>query len=246
MQQSLSGRVALVTGASRGIGCGIALELAQQGACVVALARDAAALSALVSESSVENTRFIPHACDLSDARAIAPLAAMVSERFGRLDILISNAAIMGPRTTLGEVSEDDWAAVFATNVTANWRLIRHLNPLLLQSDAPRAVFMTSGSGSKLAPGRGVYAISKSALDAVVRTYAAEAEGTKLRVMLCNPGPTRTGMRPSIKPDEDPLSLPTPADIARAIIPMCQPEWQENGKFFDVPENALLSFRGPA
>lgn len=246
MTQKLAGRVALVTGASRGVGYGIALELARQGAIVVALARSQAALKPLCDEIAGLGGTIMPHGCDLGDASAIAPLAALISEKFGRLDILVANAAIMGPRSLLGEVSEQEFAEVFATNVAANWRLIRHFGPLMRKSDTPRAVFMTSGSGSKLAPGRGVYAISKSALDAVVRTWAAEAAGTPLRVMLCNPGPTRTDMRASIKPHEDPMSLKTPADHAPKIAAMCAPDWTQNGKFYDCPKDALLSFRGPA
>ena len=243
MSVSLSGRVALVTGASRGIGKGIAEELAQHGALVIALSR----LAPESSEAAVfENGGTIVHyACDLGEAGAFAPLAEMIVSRWGRLDILVSNAAIMGPRVNLETLTEEDWQVVFATNVTANWRLIKSLGPLMQASDAPRAVFLTSGSGTRLAPGRGAYAISKAALDAIVRTWAAEAEGTKLRVMLANPGPMRTDMRAAIKPEEDPMSLKTPADLAPKIAAMCAADWTVNGKFYDFPQDRVLTFRGP-
>jgi len=240
--RELAGKVAFVTGASRGIGA-IALELARQGARVIAVARSLAALESLRGKGV--DDRIVPHACDLGDAAATLALARHASQ-FGRLDILVSNAATMGPRVNLGALDEADWRGVMAANVDANWRLIRDLGPLLQRSQAPRAVFLTSGSGSRLAPGRGAYAISKAALDAIVRTWAAEAEGTNLRVMLVNPGPTRTDMRAAIKPDEDPMTLPAPARLAPKIAHMCSPEWQENGLFYDFPRDALLRYREPA
>ncbi len=236
-------RIAVVTGASRGIGHAVAMELARQGARVIAVARSLEALANQRGNGFDE--RIVPHACDLGDIGASQALADRVSP-FGRLDILVSNAATMGPRVNLGALREDDWRGVMAANVDANWRLIRDLGPLLQRSDAPRAVFLTSGSGSRLAPGRGAYAISKAALDAIVRTWAAEAEGTSLRVMLVNPGPTRTDMRASIKPDEDPMTLPAPAELAPKIAAMCSPDWRENGLFYDFPRDALLRYREPA
>ncbi len=246
MVQSLKGRIALVTGASRGIGRGIALELGRRGASVIAVARDEASLSPVCADISELGGQAFACACDLSMTDSIVSLGQLIAKDWGHLDILVSNAAMMGPRTTLDQITEAEWEAVFTTNVTANWLLIRELGHLMLKADTPRAVFLTSGSGSKLSPGRGVYAISKSALDAVVRTWAAEAEATKLRVMLCNPGPARTSMRASIMPDEDPLSLRTPEEIAPQIARMCMPQWQENGKFYDVPRDKILEFRGPA
>jgi NAD(P)-dependent dehydrogenase (short-subunit alcohol dehydrogenase family) len=174
-------------------------------------------------------------------------LADFVRSKWKRLDILVANAAIMGPRTMLGSLGDDDWCEVIDTNVTANWRLIRHFDALLREAEVGRAVFVTSGAGSrgKMAAGRGAYAISKAALDALARSYATETENSRVRVMLCNPGPLRTELRASIAPDEDPLSLKTPADFAPKVAQLCQPTWTQTGKVYDFPQDRVLEFRGP-
>ncbi len=246
MSIDLAGRYALVTGASRGIGHGLAKALADAGATVMATARDLRSLNGLVAETRGARGVVVPFAGDLSQGVSIRECAAQIAADFGRLDILIANAAMMGARCKLADISEDEWAQIFATNVTAAWRLVKYVGPPMQKSASPRAIFLTSGSGSKLAPGRGAYAISKAALDAVVRTWAAEAEGTPMRVMLVNPGPMRTDMRASIMPNEDPLSLKTPADLAPKILPMCAESWTQNGVFYDFPRDAILEFRGPA
>lgn len=243
--KSLNGKVALVTGASRGIGRGVAAELARQGAQVVAVARTAQSLSGLMQELGPS---CYPAPCDLSSGDDLKKLAHFVKEKWKRLDVLVANAAIMGPRTTLGKLEDEDWREVIDTNLTANWRLIRKFDALLRASDAGRAVFVTSGSGSrgKMAPGRGAYAISKAALDALARSYASETEDSRVLVMLCNPGPLRTELRASIAPDEDPMSLRTPADFAPKVVQMCLPSWTQTGLLYDFPQDRLLEFRGPA
>jgi len=135
---------------------------------------------------------------------------------------------------------------VMAINVTANWHLIRFLDPLLQKSDAGRAVFVTSGAASNARAYRGPYSISKAALDVLARTYAAETATTKVRVNLFNPGPTRTRMRASVMPGEDPATLPKPAQVAESILPLCLPEMTETGKLYDFPTHSLKSFREPA
>jgi NAD(P)-dependent dehydrogenase (short-subunit alcohol dehydrogenase family) len=241
----LKGKVALVTGASRGIGRAIATELARQGAHVIAVARSAQALSGLVEEIGPACS---PAPCQLDSRDDIEKLAQFVRAKWKRLDALVANAAIMGPRTTLGKLEDDEWRRVIDTNLTANWRLIRHFDELLRASEAGRAVFVTSGAGSrgKMAAGRGGYAISKAALDALARSYATETEDSRVRVMLCNPGPLRTELRASIAPDEDPLSLRTPADFAPKVVQMCLPQWTQTGKVYDFPQDRILEFRGPA
>ncbi|MDP2355365.1 MAG: SDR family oxidoreductase [Beijerinckiaceae bacterium] len=240
----LNGKVALVTGASRGIGRAVAVELARQGAQVIAVARSAHALSGLVEDIGPTCS---PAPCELGRREDVKKLAAFVRTKWGRLDILVANAAIMGPRTMLGKLEDDEWREVIDTNVTANWRLIRHFDALLRDADAGRAVFVTSGAGSrgKMAAGRGAYAISKAALDALARSYATETEASRVRVMLCNPGPLRTELRASIAPDEDPMSLRTPADFAPKVLQLCLPTWRQTGKVYDFPQDRVLEFRGP-
>ena len=242
--KSLDGKVALVTGASRGIGRAVAAELARQGAHVIAVARTARALSGLVEEIGPACS---PAPCNLSSAEELEKLAQFVRTKWKRLDVLVANAAIMGPRTTLGKLEDEEWREVIDTNVTANWRLIRKFDALLRASDAGRAVFVTSGAGSrgKMASGRGAYAISKAALDALARSYATETEETRVRVMLCNPGPLRTELRASIAPDEDPMSLRTPADFAPKVVQLCLPSWKQTGLMYDFPQDKILEFRGP-
>jgi NAD(P)-dependent dehydrogenase (short-subunit alcohol dehydrogenase family) len=244
-EQGLRGAVALVTGASRGIGAAIASELGRQGAHVIALARDQTKLRHLEQELGGSCTGVV---CDLNSSAALAQLRGEVERRWGRLDVLVGNAAIMGPRTTLATLEDQDWANVFETNVAANWRLIRTFDHLLRAAPHGRAVFMTSGAGSRARMGaaRGAYAISKAALDALVRTYASETDGSDLRVMLCNPGPIRTSLRAQAAPDEDPLSLRTPAEVAPKIAVMCLPSWRESGRLYDFPTDRLLDFKGPA
>ena len=241
---AFDGKVALVTGASRGIGRALAVAFAQAGADVVALARHKDALEDTQAEAGL---RCFPTACDVTRAADVEAVRDLVRRRFRRLDVLIGNAAIMGARTRLPELGEDDWASVMATNVTANWRLIRNFDALLRCSEAGRVVFMTSGSGSRaqMAPGRGAYAISKAALDALARTYASETMDSPVRVMLCNPGPLRTGLRASVAPGEDPMSLRTPAEFAPKVLEMCMPAWTQTGALYDFPQDSVLTFAPP-
>lgn len=241
----LDGRVAVVTGASRGIGRALVQEFVRQGAKVVALARSGEPLDELTEQIGAG---CVPLVSDVTSSRDVARAAALVTERFGRLDVLIGNAAIMGPRTVLSQLEDDDWDHVIDTNVTSNWRLIRHFDRLLRLSDAGRAVFVTSGAGSraKMAAGRGAYAISKAALDALARSYASEVERSRVRVMLCNPGPLRTDLRAAVAPDEDPMSLRTPAEFAAKVLALCLPSWSETGRLYDFPQDRLLDFSGPA
>jgi NAD(P)-dependent dehydrogenase (short-subunit alcohol dehydrogenase family) len=251
--ESPAGRVALVTGASRGVGRAVALALAASGAHVVALARTQGALEELddairALRPNVENpTTLVP--CDLSDLAAIDRLGEALYRRWGRLDILVGNAGALGPLSPLHHVEPKQWEDVFALNVTANWRLIRSLDPLLRQSDAGRVVFVTSGAASRaeLRAYWGPYAASKAALDALARTYAAETINTSaIRVMLVNPGPLRTRMRATAMPGEDPMSLRTPDELAPKIVEICSPDWQETGKLYDFPNDRVLTFSPPA
>ena len=243
--KSLIGRVAIVTGASRGVGRAIVEELAREGAHVVAVARGTVLLDELTARIG---SACIPFACDLTSSEDVQKLARFVQDKWNRLDILIGNAAIMGPRTFVSALDEDGWTQVFDTNVTANWRLVHSFDRLLRAGPAGRVIFMTSGSGSraKMAPGRGAYAISKAALDALARTYASETIDSAVRVMLANPGPLRTSLRASVAPNEDPMSLRTPADFAPKVLAMCMVSWTQSGCIYDFPLDKVIDFVGPS
>jgi NAD(P)-dependent dehydrogenase (short-subunit alcohol dehydrogenase family) len=246
MDKPLSNRIALVTGASRGIGAATALVLAKAGAHVVAIARTTGALEELDDQIRAEGGSATLVPLDVTDTGGIARLATALDQRYGRLDVLIGNAAIVGNTSPLGHVEPKSWDQVMAINVTANWHLIRFLDPLLQKSDAGRAVFITSGAASNARAYRGPYSISKAALDVLARTYAAETATTKVRVNLFNPGPTRTRMRAIVMPGEDPATLPKPAKVAESILPLCLPDVTETGKLYDFPTHSLKSFREPA
>jgi NAD(P)-dependent dehydrogenase (short-subunit alcohol dehydrogenase family) len=246
MSPSLTGRIALVTGASRGIGAATALALAKAGAHVVALARTVGGLEELDDQIRAAGGSATLVPLDITDADGIARLAAALNERYQRLDILVGNAGIGGPSSPLGHVEPKAWDSVLAINVTANWQLIRLMDPLLQRSDAGRVVFLTSGSATKARAYRGPYAVSKAALDVLARTYAAETASTNVRVNLFNPGPTRTKMRAVVMPGEDPMTLTTPEQIAEKIVDLCLPGFTETGKLYDYPSGKLLSFREPA
>ncbi len=173
---SPSARIALVTGASRGIGRAMALALARRGAHVVALARTQGALDELDDEIGAMGGQATLVPCDLADFDALDRLGAALFDRFGRLDVLVGNGGILGPLTPLAHADPKDWNKVMAVNVTANWRLIRSLDPLLRASSAGRALFITSGAAhrARMKPYWGPYAVSKAALEAIARTYAAE------------------------------------------------------------------------
>jgi NAD(P)-dependent dehydrogenase (short-subunit alcohol dehydrogenase family) len=242
----LANRIALVTGASRGIGAATAIQLAKAGAHVVAAARTVGGLEEVddAIRASGGTATLVP--LDITDGDGVARLGAALRERYGKLDILIGNAAILGPASPLDHLTPKDWDDVMKLNVTANWRLIGAMDALLRQSDAGRAVFVTSGVAHNPRAYLGLYTASKAALEALARTYAAETENTAVRVNLFNPGPTRTRMRAQLMPGEDPMTLPAPEDVAAKIVDLCLPGFTETGKFYDFPNGKLLSFCRPA
>jgi len=235
----------LVTGASRGIGAATALALARSGAHVVACARNAQALGELEQQIRALGGSATPVALDVTDEQAMTRLAAMLQNRFQRLDVLVGNAGIIGPIGPLPEVELAAWLEVMAVNVTANYLLIRNMDALLRRSDAARAVFMTSSIVSLARADSAAYAASKGALELMVRTYANETISTRVRVNLFNPGPTRTHMRATRFPDEDPMTLDTPAQVAEKILELCLPGFDETGRIYDYRYKKLLSYRAP-
>ncbi len=248
-----SRRIALVTGASRGIGRAAAVALALSGAHVVAVGRTQGALEELDDEiralrpTEPGATTLVP--MDLRDFAAIDRLGEALYRRWGRLDAFVGNAGVLGVLSPLHHLDPKTWDDVIAVNVTANWRLIRSLDPLLRRSAAGRVAFMTSGAASRaeLRAYWGPYATSKAALDALARTYAAETVNTSnIRVMLINPGPLRTLMRAKAMPGEDPSTLRAPQELAPKIVEICSPDWTETGKLYDFPSDQILSFKSPA
>lgn len=246
MTKPLADRIALVTGATRGIGHALALALARAGAHVVATGRTQGALEELddAVRAAGSSATLVP--LEMRDFSAIYRLAAALDERHQRLDVLVGNAAIAGQRSPLGHVDPKAWDEAMAVNVTANYHLIRALDPLLRRSDAGRVVFMTSGAATHARAYSGPYSVSKAALNVLARTYAAETDATPLRVNLFNPGPTRTRMRAQVMPGEDPMTLPTPEEVAETILPLCLPSFAGTGKLYDYRAGKLLQFIAPA
>ena len=246
MTKLLADRIALVTGASRGIGRASALALAQAGAHVVALARTVGGLEELddAIRAAGGSATLVP--LDVTDCDGLARLALALNERYGRLDVLIGNAGILGPVSPLAHVEPKAWDETMLVNVTANWQLIRCLDPLLRASDAGRAVFVSSGSAHKARAYCGPYAVSKAALEMLARTYAAETASTRVRVNLINPGPTRTRMRAQFMPGEDPATLDPPDKVAAAIVELCSPTLEVTGQLYDFPSRRFVQFRPPA
>src|SRR3954449_1808763 len=191
----LASRIALVTGASRGIGYETARALAKAGAHVVAVARTQAGLEELDDDIRSEGGSATLVPLNLTDFDGIARLGLALNERHGRLDVLVGNAGVAGPSSPLGHIDLKQWSDVIAVNVTANFQLIRCMEPLLQHSDAGRAVFITSGAANKATAYLGPYATSKAALETLARAWAQETASTNIRVNLFNPGPIRTRMR---------------------------------------------------
>ena len=242
----LADRIALVTGASRGIGAAVALELAQAGAHIVAVARTTGGLEELDDKIKAVGGTATLVPLDMKDFEGIARLALALNERYRRLDVLVGNAGILGTLSPLGHTEPKDWDNLFAINVTANWQLIRTMDPLLKRPAAGRAVFVTSGLSWFNRPYTGGYAAAKSALNTLAQIYAAESATTNLRVNLFNPGPTRTQMYASGWPGADPATLSAPEDVAKAIVPLCLPGCTESGKMYDFRQGKFLEFRQPA
>lgn len=222
-------RIALVTGASRGIGRAVAVELARRNWHVIAVARAQKALEALDDEIKALSGSATLIPLDLRDLNAIDQLAAPLFERYGRLDGLASCAGALGSLTPAHQAAPSLMDETITVNFLANQRLIRALHPLLRASDAGRAVFLTSGASKNPRAYWSPYAASKAALDALVISYAAELNVTPVKANLFNPGATRTAMRAKAFPGEDPLTLPTPEEVAPAVADMLAAEYGENG-----------------
>jgi NAD(P)-dependent dehydrogenase (short-subunit alcohol dehydrogenase family) len=231
MSAPLTGRVALVTGASRGIGAAVAVELARLGAHCVLVARTQGGL-----EETDDAIRALGREATLfpfnlaRDGDKLDMLGPSIVERFGRLDILVHAAGVLGSLTPVAHITPKDWNDCVAVNLTAAWRLIRSCDPPLRASDAGRAVFVTTGAAARAYPYWGAYGATKAGMEHLVKTWAREVATTPLRANLLDPGAVATAMRATAFPGEDPATLPKPADIAPRIAALCLPSETRQGE----------------
>lgn len=247
----LSGRIALVTGASRGIGFFLAGQMAAAGAHVVAVARTVGGLEELDDEIKAEAARtgkgsatLVP--MDLADMEAIDRLGGAIHERWGKLDILVANAGVLGIISPIGHVEAKTFEKVMTINVTSTWRLIRSVDPLLRLSDAGRAIVLSSGAAHSARAFWGPYAASKAAVEALTRSWADETKNYPLRVNAADPGATRTAMRAQAMPGEDPGTLPHPSETAARILPMASPDLTRTGQIYQARHDRWVSYQQPA
>ncbi|MGE0766895.1 MAG: SDR family NAD(P)-dependent oxidoreductase [Hyphomicrobiaceae bacterium] len=229
----LADRIALVTGASRGIGRAVSLGLAKAGAHVVLLARTVGGLEELDDEIRAAGGSATLVELDLKRTEKLDALGPTLFQRWGRLDILVANAGILGPLSPLGHITSDSWREVMDINLNANWHLVRSVDPLIRRSEAGRAIFVSSGAALARNAYWGPYAVSKAGLEALAKTWALELAATSAKVNIVNPGPIRTGMRAKAFPGEDPKVLKTPDDIVPLFVKLASPEWQETGRIHD-------------
>ncbi len=243
MSKRLDGRLALVTGASRGIGRAVALALAAEGADIIATARtrSQAALESLDDEIRAlgQNCTLVPF--DLKDGDAIDRLGASIYERWGKLDIFVGNAAILGPLSPLGHIAPKDFQELLDINVTANYRFLRSFDPLLKASDAGRVIIVSSGSNGKAKAFWGGYMMSKAAVENLALTYSNENKNNPIKSNVVNPGPIRTSMRARAVPGEDPEILPAPEDIAKLFVELSVPDCPHDGEVINFYQWAGLS-----
>jgi NAD(P)-dependent dehydrogenase (short-subunit alcohol dehydrogenase family) len=246
----LTGRIALVTGASRGIGYFIARHLAAAGAHVVAVARTVGGLEELDDEIKAERARsgkgevtLVP--LDITDMPGIDRLGGAIHDRWKKLDILVANAGMLGVVSPIGHVEAKTFETVMTINVTATWRLIRSVDPLLALSDAGRAIILSSGAAHSARAFWAPYAASKAAVEALARSWADETKNSPLRVNAVDPGATRTAMRAQAMPGENPETLPHPSEIAARIVPLASPALTRTGQIFQARHERWVSYRQP-
>lgn len=236
--KDLNGKVVLVTGASRGIGQAAALEAASRGAHIIAVARTVGGLEDLDDEVQAmgSSTTLVP--LDITDFEAIDRLGAAIFERWGHLDGLIGNAGLLGSISPVPHLDPKEFDKVFAANVTANYRLIRSLDLLLRQAEAGRAVFVSSGAARSARPYWGLYAATKAALDALIKSYAGEMAQTTVKANIFYPGVVRTAMRAKAMPGEDPETLPLPSAVAPQLVDMISPGFSGNGQLYNAADGS--------
>lgn len=232
-----AGRLALITGASRGIGRAVSLALSDAGAHVIISARRVSALEDLDDEIQDRGGTATLVQLDLRDFDKVDALGPTIFARWGRLDILVGNAGILGPVSPVNHITEAAWREVLDINLTANWHLIRTCDPLLRASDAGRAIFVSAGAARGKRAFFAPYAASKAGLEALVKTYGHEVANSNVRINLINPGPVATDMRRQAFPGEDQADLPTPADLVPMFLKLASIQLNQNGDLFSYPED---------
>ncbi|SCA57539.1 Short-chain dehydrogenase/reductase SDR [Candidatus Terasakiella magnetica] len=230
MAKALDGKIALITGASRGIGRAVALRYAQEGAHVILVAKTVASLEEVDDEIQALGGSATLVPMDLRDFDKIDQMGQALYDRFGKLDILVGNAGFLGDITPMAHLKVKMWNQVMDINVTANWRLIRSMEPLLKLSDAGRAIFLSSGTTKGPRAFWAAYAVSKAALENMVQTWAMELGKTKIKANLIDPGATRTRMRSQAYPGEDPQTLKEPEVLTDMFVELASPECEKQGE----------------
>ena len=236
MPGRLENRTALITGANRGIGLAVAKAYAKEGAKLLLAGRRAEALQQVQSDIAAAGGDARVLTVALEDPESVRKLARSVAAAVPQLDIFVANAASLGARVPLIRYPLDDWIRTFKINVDANLILLGALDPLLKKSDSARIIVLSAGVARQGKATTGSYAVSKAALEAMVRIYAVEAAGTPVRINVVNPGPTRTQMRARAAPDENPMILKTPEDIAPLFVELGAKECQRQGDVINADE----------
>ncbi|MBL0848546.1 MAG: SDR family NAD(P)-dependent oxidoreductase [Candidatus Liberibacter ctenarytainae] len=242
---NFSNRLALVTGASRGIGYHTALELAQSGAHVIACARTVSHLEKLKNILQKNKKKIDIIALDLRDTEAIDLTKTYIAKRWGKLDILVANAGIIGPINPIGQINKICFEDVLSVNVTSSWNLMRAFDPWLKKSDCGRAIIISSGAAHKCRPYWGAYSASKAAVEVLARTWAKETANTALRIINIDPGPTRTSMRAQAMPEEDPMTVSHPKKVAHIIASLCAMPTIKTGQLFSIPKKRFVEYYPP-
>lgn len=231
----LSGKTAVITGASRGIGASVAKEFARLGAHVILIARTIGGLEKVDDEIKAFGGKSTLMPLDLFELDQLDQLGPTLYQHFPKIDIFIGNAAMLGTLAPLGHLKPDEFSRVMDLNVMANFRLIRTLDPLLKASEAGRVVFVTSGITQDLKSYWGEYAVSKVALEALAKVYAAECANTNVKVNILDPGRVRTAMRAQAYPGEDPALRPHPDDITSYFVDLVKDDCDKNGEIIAIP-----------
>ena len=231
----LQGRISVVTGASRGLGAAIAKRFAGEGSHVVLVARTVGGLEEVDDAIRAAGGAATLVPLDLTEFDRIDEMGAALARRFGRIDVLVGNAGILGTLSPMGHIETQVWDRVIAVNLTANWRLIRSFDPLLRASDSGRAIFVTSGAAGGAHPYWGAYAVSKAALEAMVKTWAGEVTKTPVKVNLVDPGALRTSMRAEAYPGEDPETVRPAGEVTDTFVELAEAASTRHGELVQAP-----------